>query len=390
MQRSCWACGWSTDEWLARCRCGEPLWLVGDPPRTPPEDLPAVESMWDVVDLLGIDAPAPAAGLPQNVGGTPLVRASGLDDLGARIHVKYEGANPMGSFKDRGTAFGLSAALVAGVDEVGTVSHGNMAVSVAAHAAAANLPCTVLVPADIADERLAAIAQFDPRVVRVDGDYGRLYEESLRIGRETGVRFLNSDVPTRVAGQATTTLEAVAQLTPTSPDALVLPVSSGGHAGGAWQAVRALVESGVLADLPRLYFVQAAACAPIAEAFARGDETVAPVDGGDTVAYSIANADPPSGARTLAAVRDTGGGVLAVDGDEIRRAKRRFAREAGLTVEPASATTLAAAERLAAEGTLAADDDVVLVATGRGFGGDDAVAATTHVDLEGVATLFAR
>jgi threonine synthase len=407
VNRACWDCGWRTDERRARCRCGEPLWLVGDPLTSDDPSAPtlpdAVETMWDVAGLLGLDHVAPETGLAAEVGGTPLVRTPALDALGGvegsddtptsgpRIHVKYEGANPTGSFKDRGTAFGLTAALADGVAEVGTVSHGNMAVSVAAHAAAADLPCTVLVPADIADERLAAIGQFGPRIVRVDGDYGALYERSLDIGRETGVRFLNSDVPTRVAGQATTALEAIAQLAPETPDAIVCPVSSGGHAGGLWQAVRALVAGGSLEAAPRLYFVQAAACAPIAAAFARGDESVARVEGGETIAYSIANADPPSGVRTLAAARDTGGSVLAVDDDEIRAARRRFARDAGLTVEPASATTLAAAERLAVADELGPDDDVVLVATGRGFGGGSAGRVeTVERELAAVGDLFPR
>lgn len=404
MTRTCWACGWETTASHARCECGEPLWLVGDGDTdNAPSTLPdRVETMWDVVPLLGLDVQAPTVGLAAEIGGTPLVRTPALDSVvadlegtapesgsdGPRIHVKYEGANPTGSFKDRGTAFGLTAAFADGVEEVGTVSHGNMAVSVAAHAAASDVPCTVLVPADISADRLAAIGQFDPRIVRVDGDYGRLYERSLELARETGVRFLNSDVPSRVAGQATTLLEAVAQLAPETPDAVVCPVSSGGHAGGLWQAVRALDAADALDDLPRLYFVQAAACAPIAEAFDRGNDTVTRVEAGETVAYSIANADPPSGARTVAAARATGGAVLAVDDDEILAAKRRFAEWAGLTVEPSSATSLAAAERLVETEELGADEDVVLVATGRGFGGVGGTVETVDLSLDAVGDLF--
>lgn len=355
--------------------------------------------MWDVLPLLGVPAPEPNGGLPTAAGGTPLLRPESLDTDGVAVHVKLEGLNPTGSFKDRGTAFGVAAALDRGEDRIGTVSHGNMAESVAAHAAAAGMDCTVLVPADIADERLAAIARYDPRLVRVDGDYGRLYHESLAVGREAGVRFLNSDVPWRVAGQATTTLEILAQFAvrgsdlsgagrpSPAPDALILPVSSGGHASGAWQAVRTLTAAGLLDSAPKLCFVQAAACAPIAEAFARGDETVTAVDGGETIAYSIANADPPSGNRALAAARATDGAVVAVDDAAIERAGERFAG-AGLAVEPASATTLAAVERLRTEGVLGDGDVAALVATGRGFGAGGATVDAERVDLSAVESLF--
>ena len=390
MHRVCWACGARTDDdRRVRCDCGEPLWLDTDPDAVPDSWPASIESMWDALPLLGIDTPEPPTGLPQAAGGTPLLRAESLDTDGVAVSVKLEGLNPTGSFKDRGTAFGVAAMLARGEERVGTVSHGNMAESVAAHAAAAGMDCTVLVPADIADERLAAIARYGPRLVRVDGDYGRLYYEALDAGREAGVRFLNSDAPWRVAGQATTALELLAQSGREGdvPDTIILPVSSGGHAGGTWQAVRTLTEAGLLDEAPKLCFVQAAACAPIAEAFARGDDEVTAVEGGETIAYSIANADPPSGTRALAAARATDGAVVGVDDAAIERAGERFA-SAGLAVEPASATTLAAVERLREEGVLDAGDTAALIATGRGFGASGATVDAERVDLAALGSLF--
>ena len=395
MSRVCWHCGSSTDDdRRVRCDCGEPLWLDTDPATVPDAWPGRVESMWDVLDLLGVETPEAAAGVATAAGGTPLIRTASLDTDGVAVHVKHEGLNPTGSFKDRGTAFGVSAALERGEDRIGTVSHGNMAESVAAHAAASGMECTVLVPADIADERLAAIARFDPRLVRVDGDYGQLYYDALDVGREAGVRFLNSDAPWRVAGQATTALEVLTQAHRSGagtdmPDALVLPVSSGGHASGTWQAVRSLTEAGLLDSPPKLCFVQAAACAPIAEAFARGDDEVTAVEGGETIAYSIANADPPSGNRALAAARATDGAVVAVDDDAIERAGERYA-SAGLAVEPASATTLAALDPLRERGTLEDGDTVALVATGRGFGDARTGIETERVALSELGVLFDR
>ncbi|MFC6865421.1 threonine synthase [Halomicroarcula sp. GCM10025817] len=380
---TCYACG--SDGRLAdgtRCACGEPHWLRTDAagfewPET------AERSLWRYRDLL---PPVDPQGLAAAAGGTPLVRADRLDDdVGARVHVKYEGANPTGTFKDRGSAVGVTVAEAAGAAAVGTVSHGNMARSMAAHAASAGLDCVVLVPADIPTERLGLIARYDPIVLRVEGGYDRLYEASLRVGRDHGVRFVNSDTPLRVAGQQTTGLEILEAFAPDGPDAVVVPVSSGGHASGLWKAVRELETAGLLADPPALYFVQASACAPIAEAWARDADAVAPVDGGETVAYSIANADPPSGTRVLAAARDTGGAVLAVADDAILAARRTLVEQTGLFVESACATALAGARDLAASGAFDPTDDVVLVATGTGFAERDVdpvdpTARTVHVD----------
>lgn len=378
MQLTCEACGETVAAEgpapRARCECGEPLWVDSEAFDIGGVDLEGVDlddRMWAFDDLLPIRSPG---GLAAAVGDTPLVRTSALDEYaGCRVRVKDESAHSTGSFKDRGSAVGVAAAVDAGAPAVGTVSHGNMAMSTAAFAAAADLPCVVLVPADISTERLANVARFDPQIVRVDGDYGRLYFEALEAGRERGIPFVNSDVPLRVAGQKTTALEILAQTAPDFPDAIVLPVSSGGHASGAWKALRELSAAGY-DDLPRLYLAQAAACDPIATAYRDGAEEVSAITGEETIAYSIANADPPSGSRALRAARATGGAVCSVDDDAIREARDLLAVDAGLNVEPASATTLAAARQLADRGALAPDDDVVLVATGSGFKERDEVA----------------
>ncbi|MXR41953.1 pyridoxal-phosphate dependent enzyme [Halobaculum sp. WSA2] len=392
---TCYACDHAVESGQRCPDCGEPLWFDTDP-----EGLswPDRGGVWAFADLLPVDPPR--GGLAAAAGATPLIRAPELDVDGARVHVKLEGTNPTGSFKDRGSAVGVAAAVADGTGTVGTVSHGNMAASMAAHAASADLDCVVLVPADISDSRLDRIAAYGPRIVRVDGDYGRLYHDALDLGPEAGIAFVNSDSPLRVAGQKTTTLEVLrafaageveeaegdvnvgddsgvenpeAASPAATPDAVVMPVSSGGHASAAWKAVREATEAGLVDDPPRLYFVQAAACAPVADAFARGDDAVTRLEAeevGETVAYSIANPDPPSGTRALSAARDTDGAVLAVDDDAIRAARRDLAA-AGMRVEAASATPLAGLRRLRERGAVDAGEHVVLVATGVGYGGTD-------------------
>ncbi|QZP38756.1 threonine synthase [Halobaculum magnesiiphilum] len=395
---TCDACG-RTAESGQRCDdCGEPLWFDTDPDGVA---WPDRDGVWAFGDLLPVEPPP--GGLAAAAGATPLVRASGLDAGGARVHVKIEGTNPTGSFKDRGSAVGVAAAVADGEggatfagdgapDAVGTVSHGNMAVSMAAHGASTDLECVVLVPADISAARLRRIAAYDPRIVRVDGDYGRLYYDALDLGPESGIEFVNSDSPLRVAGQKTTVLEVLrafatgeagggvgggergtTEAAPDVPDAVVMPISSGGHASAAWKAVREATAAGLVDDPPRLYFVQAAACAPVAAAFERGDDAVTRLEGeevGETVAYSIANPDPPSGTRALAAARATDGAALAVDDDAIHAARRDLVA-AGIRVEPASATPLAGLRRLRERGAVDAGEHVVLVATGVGYGGTD-------------------
>ncbi|WP_440008479.1 threonine synthase [Halomicrococcus sp. SG-WS-1] len=391
MTLTCYRCGRTAGSG-ARCDCGEPLWLATDPAdfSWPDGDAdgPGTRGVWRYADLLPVD---PLDGVGTAAGATPLVRVPRLDEsAGCRLWLKDESENPTGSFKDRGSAVGVAAAASAGDDRVGTVSHGNMATSMAANAASAGLPCLVLVPEDIPPERLGYLAAYDPDVVRVAGDYGRLYYESLDL---SGVRFVNSDTPYRVAGQKTTALEICEQFRRTgpdapdadggssrssparsealgegtAPDAVVLPVSSGGHASATWKALRELEAAGLLEDVPRLYLVQAAACDPIAEAYRDGADEVGTAEAGETVAYSIANPDPPSGTRALTAVRETGGAVVSVPDEEILDAKRALARRAGFCVEPASATALAGVRRLSTDGAVARDDHVVAIATGTGF-----------------------
>lgn len=392
---TCVACGESVSEWsAARCDCGEPRWIETSVTDFGWDAVTDDSGMWRYAPLLPA---SPPGGLGDTAGGTPLVRAPRLDSVvGARVHVKNEAANATGSFKDRGSALGVASALDRGIDTVGTVSHGNMAMSMAAHAASAELECVVLVPSDIPAERLGNIAQYGPTLLRVDGDYGRLYDRSLELGEQLGIEFVNSDAPLRVEGQKTTILEVCEAFAPdasgapgarTVPDAIVLPVSSGGHASGAWKAVRELRRSGAIDRMPRLYFVQAAACAPIAETFAAGEEEVTPITPGETIAYSIANANPPSGNRVLSAARETEGAVIAVSDDEIRHAQRAFAERVGLSVETSSATTLAGAKRLVENGSVDEEEEIVLVATGSGFkerGTDDApdVETVTLDDLD--------
>jgi len=369
-----------------RCECGEPLWFETDATEFAWADRRERDGVWRYDPLLPIDRPA---GLARAAGGTPLVRSEGLDAAaGCRVYVKDEGEHPTGAYKDRGSAVAVPRATAAGDGAVGTVSYGNMAMSTAAHAASLGRECAVLVPDDISSVRLELIGQYEPTIVRVDGDYGALYGDALELSATLPVRFLVSDDPARISGYKTALFEICeafaldAPDVPDAPDAIVLPTSSGGFASGIWRGIRDLEAAGLLDDPPRLHLVQTAASDPITRAFDAGETDPTPLgpdETGETIAHSIGNPDPPSGGRALAAVRDTGGAVVSVTDDELRAAKRRFAVDGGFCVEPASAASLAGATRLSERGEIAADDAVVLVPTGTGFkelGAGDASVST--------------
>ncbi|SMO69856.1 threonine synthase [Halorubrum cibi] len=382
---TCYRCGTRyDDEFRVRCDCGEPLWIDAEPTTAAWDERRDRLGMWRYESLLPIDRPA---GVARAAGGTPLVRTSGLDDVaGGRVFVKDEGENPTGSYKDRGSAVAVPHAIDAGDDVVGTVSYGNMAISTAAHATSLDRECIVFVPEDISRVRLELIAQYEPTIIRVGGEYGALYEDALELSDWLPIAALVSDDPARISGYKTALFEICEEFAPETPDVIALPASSGGFASGIWLGICDLERAGVIDEPPRLYLVQTAASDPITRAFEDGstDPTpLSPDETGETIAHSIGNPDPPSGARALAAVRDTGGAVVSVSDDEIRAAQRQFAVEGGFCVEPASATTLAGVSRLADRGEVSAEESVVLVPTGTGFkelgtGGTDVETETVH------------
>jgi threonine synthase len=351
-----------------RCACGEPLWFESDAETFDWADCRERDGMWRYEPLLPIARPD---GIARAAGGTPLVRSERLDDAaGCRVYVKDEGEQPTGAYKDRGSAVAVPHAIETSGGAVGTVSYGNMAMSTAAHAAGLGRECVVLVPDDIPPVRLELIDQYDPTIVRVDGDYGALYGDALDLSTRLPIAILVSDAPARISGYKTALFEICEAFAPDAPDALVLPASSGGFASGIWLGIRDLEAAGLLPDPPRVYLVQTAAGDPLTRAFDAGETDPTPLgpdETGETIAHSIGNPDPPSGARALAAVRDTGGAVVSVDDDEIRAAQRRFAVDGGFCVEPASAASLAGASRLSERGEIADDDEVVLIPTGTGF-----------------------
>ncbi len=309
--------------------------------------------------------------------GTPLVRARSLGkELALReLWFKCEGANPTGSFKDRGTITGLLRVRALGLSHVGTVSTGNMAISVAAYSARMGLRCLVLAGASVPAEKLAPLGLYGANIVRFDGDYGDLYYSSLRLAKDLPVYMVNSDDPFRIEGQKLLFYEIVDQLG-RPPDVVLVPVSSGGNLSALLKAVDELLDLRVLSKPPLVVGVQASGCNPVARAFRNGRETVDRVTHPQTIAHAIMNPYPPSGARALRALRRVGGLILDVGDEEILAAQRDLAAKEGIWVQPDSATTLAAIRRLVSDRQVSQGHSVVCVLTGHGF--KDAAALGQH------------
>jgi threonine synthase len=346
--------------------CREPLGLSYPPAKRTirrDRELP-LERYLEFLPLVEVDP-----GLSLGEGRTPMIplRSMCREAGGASVLAKNEAANPTGSFKDRGTAVVVQKARALGLARVGTVSTGNMAASTAAYCARAGLEATLLVKGDTSPEKIKAAAVYSPRLIRVEGDYGAVFDKSLALGRSRGIYFANSVDPVRVEGYKLTVFEIYEQLGRRMPRCLVVPVSSGGHFLGLARACLDLRDAGLIPHLPVLAGVQAAGCAPLALAVREGRARYDRFPEPRTLAHAISNPTPPGGNVVLKLVRENGGLVLDVTDAEMLEARRRLASDEGLFVLPDSAAVVAALRELPGPLGLTAADTVVLIITGTGL-----------------------
>jgi threonine synthase len=296
-------------------------------------------------------------------GATPLVRtrrlaeAVGIDEL----YLKFEGANPTGSFKDRGMVVAVAKALEEGARSIVCASTGNTSASAAAYGAAAGLEVVVLLPAGkIALGKLLQALVAGSRVVAVDGNF----DDALRVVRELAeqdrhpVTLVNSVNPYRIEGQKTAAFEVVDDLGRV-PDVLAIPVGNAGNITAYWAGFRAYRDAGRTDALPRMMGFQAAGAAPIVLGH--------PVEHPETVATAIRIGNPASWDRAVAARDESGGLIEAVTDEEILDAYRDVVRLEGMFCEPSSAASIAGVRKLAREGRLDRGATVVCVLTGHGL-----------------------
>ncbi len=303
---------------------------------------------------LPVSAATPVVTLGE--GNTPLLPAPRLSlRVGAEVWLKVEGANPTGSFKDRGMTLAISKALEEGAKAVVCGSTGNTSASAAAYAGRAGLACAVLIPDGyIALGKLAQALVHGAKVVQVRGNFDRALALVRDLARTEPVTVVNSINPYRIEGQKTGAFE-IADTLGGPPDLHCMPVGNAGNITAYWKGYREYQEAGKIKALPRMFGFQATGAAPIVLG--------RPVEKPETIATAIRIGKPASWQGASAAASESGGAIAAVSDEEILAAYRFLAREEAVFCEPASAAGVAGLLKLGApEGSR-----VVCVLTGHGL-----------------------
>ena len=299
-------------------------------------------------------------------GGTPLVKCDKLAKwVGVRgLYIKFEGANPTGSFKDRGMTVGVTKALEYGAKAVACASTGNTAASMAAYAARAGLKAIVILPwGKVALGKLAQAVMHGAEVVGIEGNFDQALAIVRSLSERHGIYLLNSVNPWRLEGQKTVAYEIIDQLGGT-PDLIALPMGNCGNISALWKGLKELLELKLVGCAPRLVGVQATGASPVVDMFKSGSEMFKPVENPETVATAIRIGNPVNWPKAIRALRESDGLAEKVTDEEIIKAQQMIACLEGLGVEPASAASVAGLKKLVEEGSLDANSTVVCICTG--------------------------
>jgi threonine synthase len=334
-------------------------------------------SLWRYADLLPVKGDA---AVDLGTGFTPLVRADRLAaELGlGEVWVKNDTRNPTNSFKDRVVSVALSKALEFGFKVAACASTGNLANSVAAHAARAGLRSYVFIPADLEQGKVVTTAVYGGHVVAINGNYDDVNRLCAELASIYEWAFVNVNMrPYYAEGSKTLAFETAEQLGWTLPDHVVVPVASGSLLTKIRKGFEELHKVGLIAEEPhvRVSGAQAVGCSPVAKAFLENEDTIRPVKP-STIAKSLAIGNPADGYFALDVVRSSGGGFGSVTDDEIVDGMRLLARTEGIFAETAGGVTIATLKKLAADGVIRPDERVVVYITGHGLKTLEAVSPT--------------
>ncbi|MGD0218990.1 MAG: threonine synthase [Acidimicrobiales bacterium] len=352
-------------------------------------------SIWRYADLLPAD---PVGAVDLGAGYTPLIKADRLAaEFGlGELWLKDDTRNPTGSFKDRVTSVALTRARELGFKVAACASTGNLANSVAAHAARAGMECYVFVPADLERTKLTTTAVFGARVVAINGTYDEVNRLCAEIVDEHGEwAFANINLRAYYAeGSKTVAFEVAEQLGWQLPDHVVVPIASGSLLTKIDKGFSELGLTGLVAGDRRVRIsgAQAAGCAPVAQALAERRDVPTPVRPA-TIAKSLAIGNPADGEEALRSVRSSGGSIATATDAEIIEGMRLLARTEGIFAETAGGVTVACLGKLAHEGVVRHDERVVACITGTGlktveaFGDTAAPASVIEPTLEAFAKL---
>jgi len=332
------------------------------------------KSLWRYKELLPIEG-GPTVGL--HAGMTPLVHAKNLGAyLGIdKLYIKNDCVNhPTLSFKDRVVAVALTRARELGYETAACASTGNLANSVAAHAAQAGMQCYVFIPGDLETAKVLGNLIYRPKVVEIEGTYDDVNRLCSEIAGERRWAFVNVNIrPYYAEGSKTLAFEVIEQLGWRAPDQVVVPMASGSLLTKIWKGLAELKKIGFLKQVPtKVNGAQAEGCSPIATAFKDRRDFFKPVKP-NTIAKSLAIGNPADGYYALKTAAESGGAIESVTDDEIIEGIKLLAQTEGSFAETAGGVTIGTLRKLIKQGVIKKNDVTIAYITGNGLKTQEAV-----------------
>ena len=328
-------------------------------------------TIWRYKDLL------PASGniIDLGTGFTPLQKSDnlgsilGLDEL----YIKNDSVNPTFSFKDRVVSVSISKALEFGFDTVGCASTGNLASSVAAHAAKANMNCYIFIPADLNIGKITQALVYNPHLIGVDGNYDEVNRLCTEVSGYYDWAFVNINLrPFYAEGSKTLGYEVAEQLGWEAPDRVVVPAASGSLLTKIWRGFKEFKRFGLIDELnTKVTAAQAEGCSPITTAF-RSGEPVKPVKP-NTIEKSLAIGNPADGYYAVKVIKESGGTAGSATDSELIEGIKLLARTEGIFTETAGGVVIATLKKLVENGEIDSDERTVVYITGNGLKTQDVI-----------------
>ena len=324
-------------------------------------------SMWRYQDLLPVDG---NDAVDINAGFTPLIKCHNLGEaLGLRnLYVKNDAVNPSYSFKDRVVSVAATKAVEFGFDTLACASTGNLACSVAAHAARGGLKAVVFIPADLEHGKVVGTAIYNPIVIAVEGSYDEVNRLCSEVSDNYKWAFVNINIrPYYAEGSKTLAYEVAEQLGWRAPDHAVVPLASGSMFTKIWKGFHEFSDLGLIGSVPtKMHATQAAGCAPIVEAHDEGTLHIRPVRP-NTIAKSLAIGNPADGFFALQTVQESDGSATAVPEDEIVDGIKLLAETEGIFTETAGGVVVSGLKHLVKQNRIKPDELTVVYITGNGL-----------------------
>ncbi|NWQ39099.1 threonine synthase [Bacillus sp. EB106-08-02-XG196] len=312
--------------------------------------------------------------LTLNEGNTPLVKLERLSkELDVELYVKLEGANPTGSFKDRGMVMAVAKAIESGSKTIICASTGNTSAAAAAYAARAGIRCIIVIPeGKIALGKLAQAMMYGAEIISIEGNFDQALKMVRNISEEEPIALVNSVNPYRLEGQKTAAFEVCDQLG-AAPDILAIPVGNAGNISAYWKGFKEYANRKGT-GLPRMYGFEAAGAAALVHNRV--------FENPETIATAIRIGNPASWNLAVAAVEESKGLFDEVSDDEIVAAYKKIAASEGIFAEPASCASIAGVMKSLQKGKIEKGSKIVAVLTGNGLKDPDTAIQSSFVDVK--------